>query len=107
MHELRACLSEAEAHVNGDAEDRVSEREIDKFRTMVQEFYGWLTDMALVNEYGELEEDALEDICEDMAKSAEDLASEVEESMEDMIPVAQPIDMDDDDYDWDEHDEEG
>ena len=95
MDELRACLRDVEDHVNGDARDRVSKREIDKFRTMVQEFYRWLNDMALVNEYGELEEDALEDVCEDMAKSAEDLAREVEESMKEMIPVAQPIDKED------------
>ena len=104
--ELRACLSDVEDHVNREAEYRVSPEEIQKFRSMVELFHGWLCDMALIDEYGDLDEQALEAVCRQMALSADEMDEE-EDDCDDDVPVASPVDMDDDDYDWDEHDEEG
>jgi soluble cytochrome b562 len=68
-NELRACLSDVEEHVNEEAEYEVSDSEINHFRNMVEEFVGWLNDMALLDEDGEIDRDALEQVCKAMAKS--------------------------------------
>ena len=68
-HELRACLSDVEEHVNEEAEYEVSDSEINHFRFMVEDFVGWLNDMALLDEDGEIDQDALEQVCKAMAKS--------------------------------------
>lgn len=67
--ELRACLSDVEEHVNEEAEYEVSDSEINHFRFMVEDFVGWLNDMALLDEDGEIDQDALEQVCKAMAKS--------------------------------------
>lgn len=69
--ELRACLGDVEDHVNGDAEYKVSENEIGHFESMVREFVDWLHDMALLDEEGYLDEDALNEVCDDMMKTKE------------------------------------
>ena len=66
LAEMRACLDNAQLHACQEAEHEVSEREIGCFKTMVTEFYNWIINMELVDEYGELDEDALNQLCEDM-----------------------------------------
>lgn len=68
LAEMRACIGSVEEHVNEEAEYEVSEREIDCFRKMVQEFAGWLYDMELLDENGELDETELDNVCESMAR---------------------------------------
>lgn len=70
--ELQVCLENATEHINGEAEDAVSDREIEWFRRMVGEFAEWLQDMALLDENGYLDEDALDEICESMKHTCED-----------------------------------
>lgn len=72
LSELRACLDDVNQHVCEEAEYSVSEREIGKFKEMVETFYEWICDMGLVNEYGELNQDELEGICEYMRKGTND-----------------------------------
>lgn len=64
--ELNACLGVVEKHVNGEAEYPVSENEIANFQYMVKDFVTWLHDMALLDDEGYLDEDALNDICDSM-----------------------------------------
>ena len=70
--ELAACLRDAEDHVNGDAEYAVSEREIDCFEAMVEMFFEWMQDMALVTDEGELDREALQDVCVAMSRANEE-----------------------------------
>jgi len=72
LMELQSCLNTVEEHVNGEAEYPVSENEINNFQQMVTDFVGWLHDMALLDDEGYLDEDALNDVCDDMAKVKED-----------------------------------
>lgn len=72
LMELRSCMSTVEEHVNGEAEYEVSGREIDHFRRMVTEFTDWLHDMALLDDEGYLNEDALDEVCEDMTKTCKE-----------------------------------
>lgn len=69
MQELRACLADADEHINEEAEYEVSDREIKCFRNMVEEFADWLANNELLDEYGELDSDKLDEICEAMRKS--------------------------------------
>lgn len=69
--ELNACLREVEEHINEEAEYEVSENEIYHFRQMVYEFYDFLQGNALLDEYGDIDEHMLEEVCESMAKSYE------------------------------------
>lgn len=70
--ELYACLDAVAEHVNGEAEYPVSENEVNNFKQMVQNFVGWLHDMAILDDEGYLDEDALNEVCEDMMKARED-----------------------------------
>lgn len=76
--ELKACLSDVEEHVNEEAEYEVSDREINHFRSMVEDFVGWLNDMALLDEDGDIDRDALDQVCEAMAKRYEQEEEEYE-----------------------------
>ena|GEM_PF-6397536 len=67
--ELNSCLNTVEEHVNHEAEYAVSENEVNNFQQMVIDFVGWLHDMALLDDDGYLDEDALNEVCEDMGKS--------------------------------------
>lgn len=67
--ELNACLNVVEEHVNHEAEYSVSENEINNFQLMVQDFVDWLHNMALLDDEGYLDEDALNEVCEDMSKA--------------------------------------
>ena len=66
--ELRACLGDVEEHVNEEAEYEVSDREIQHFRNLVELFHDFLCNMELLDEDGDLDMDALDSVCEAMAK---------------------------------------
>ena len=70
--ELRACLNDVEEHVNEEAEYEVSDHEIQHFRNMVEYFHDFLCNMELLDEDGNLDMDALDTVCEAMAKSYEE-----------------------------------
>lgn len=72
LSELRAVLSDATEHINGEAEDEVSDREIHCFRKLVSEFCDWLSDNELLDEDGYLDDDRLDEICEAMSRKCED-----------------------------------
>ena len=72
LQEIRACLSDADEHINGEAEYKVSDDEIRHFKNMITEIYEWMNDQALINEYGELDEDELDRICEAMQNATEE-----------------------------------
>lgn len=67
--ELRVCLGDADEHIMEAAEYPVSEHEVEHFRQMVMDFFGWLEDNELLTEYAELDEDQLDEICDFMRKS--------------------------------------
>ena len=67
--ELRACLGDAEEHINEEAEYEVSDREIQYFKNMVELFHDFLCNQELLDEYGDLQMDRLDEICEAMSKS--------------------------------------
>lgn len=69
LAEMRACISDVEEHVNEEAQYEVSDREIDNFKRMVLEFTVFLQDNDLLDEYGNLDEDQLDGICDTMRKS--------------------------------------
>ena len=66
---LREALADVEEHVNKEAEYEVSDREIGKFRDMVEFFHEFLCDMELLDKDGDLDYEALDSVCEAMAKS--------------------------------------
>lgn len=70
--EINACLNAVEEHVNGEADFPVSGNETNNFQHMVRDFVDWLHDMALLDDEGYLDEDALNDVCDDMMKTRED-----------------------------------
>lgn len=70
--ELRVCLKDAEEHINGEAEYKVSETEIHHFENMIREFTDWLHDMALLDEDGYLNDDALNEVLESMKTANEE-----------------------------------
>lgn len=69
LHELRACMADVDEHVNEEAEYEVSDREIKCFKDMIYEVVGWLNDQCLLDEYGDVDEEQLDTICEAMEKS--------------------------------------
>lgn len=69
LAEMRACISDVEEHINEEAQYEVSEREIESFKRMVLEFNVFLQDNVLLDEYGNLDDDQLDKICDTMRKS--------------------------------------
>lgn len=67
--ELRACLNDAEEHINEYAEYEVSDREIQHFRNMIELFHEFLCEQELMDEDGNLDWDAIDKVCEAMRKS--------------------------------------
>ena len=67
--ELKACLADVDEHLAEMAEYEVSEDEVDHFRDMVMDFFGWMQDNELITEDGELDEDQLDGICQAMRKA--------------------------------------
>ena len=68
-HELGACMGTVEEHVNEEAEYEVSENEVRHFREMVVSFVDFLNDMCLLEDYAEINDGALDEVCEAMKKS--------------------------------------
>lgn len=77
--ELRTCLNDVEEHVNQEAEYEVSDEEIQNFRNMVEYFHDFLCNMELLDEDGNLDIDALDEVCEAMAKSYDEEEEEEDE----------------------------
>ena len=71
FQELRACLVDVEEHTNEEAEYEVSDREIQCFKNMVELFHEFLCNQELLDEYGDLRMDRLDEIGEAMSKSHE------------------------------------
>lgn len=67
--ELKACLADVDEHLAEMAEYEVSEDEVDHFRDMVMDFFGWMQDSELITEDGELDEEQLDRICDMMRKA--------------------------------------
>lgn len=64
--ELNACIGEVYDHYNEVAEYDVSENEIDNFRRLVHNFVEMLNDTGILDENGEIDDDALDGVCETM-----------------------------------------
>ena len=67
--EMKACLADVEEHLAEMAKYEVSEDEVDHFRDMVMDFFGWMQDNELITEDGELDDDQLDGICQAMRKA--------------------------------------
>lgn len=66
--ELSACLGDVCEHINEESECEVSDHEIEHFRQMVYLFVDFLNDAELLTEGGEVDEVALDEICDKMRK---------------------------------------
>lgn len=66
---LCEALSDVEEHVNEEAEYKVSNREIQNFRNMVEYFHEFLCNNELLDEDGNLDDEVLDQVCDAMAKS--------------------------------------
>ena len=65
-------MEEVREHVNEEAEYEVSNNEIRHFRQMIEEVASFMYDMELLDEYGEIDENKLDEVCEAMGKSYEE-----------------------------------
>ena len=70
--ELDACLAEVAEHIEGCAEDEVSDREIEEFRKIVKNMYWMMAELEIIDENGELNESELDWVCEKMAEKMEE-----------------------------------
>ena len=64
--ELQACFGEVYDHINEEAEYEVSDHEIREFRNMVRNMVEFLQDTEILDENGEVNERALDEVCETM-----------------------------------------
>ena len=62
--ELRVCMEDAQEHFCGEAEYPVSEREINEFRMMVSEFFDFLSENHLIDNYGDFRYKKFDELCE-------------------------------------------
>lgn len=67
--ELRACLNEAQEHINGEADDKVSASEIECFKDIIRDVVDFLNDNCLIDEDGMIDREGLDDVCQAMAKT--------------------------------------
>ena len=67
--ELAACLGEVNEHLEEAAEYKVSDNEIRCFRRMVEDFVDFLHDACLLDECGDLDHEALDEVCDMMGRS--------------------------------------
>ena len=65
--ELNACINDVQDHVMEEAEEEISERETECFRTMVFNFVEFLNEMEIID--SEIDEEALEEVCRAMKKA--------------------------------------
>lgn len=70
--ELQACFEAVEEHVNGEAEYSISEREIYNFKRMIGDIAEFLYNNDLLDENGEINQTALDDVCAAMERGEED-----------------------------------
>lgn len=70
--ELQSCFEAVEEHVNGEAEYAVSEREIYNFKRMIGDIAEFLYNNDLLDENGEINQTALDDVCAAMEKGCEE-----------------------------------
>ena len=70
--ELQACFEAVEEHVNSEAEYGISEREIYNFKRMIGDIAEFLYNFDLLDENGEINQTALDDVCEAMERGGED-----------------------------------
>lgn len=70
--EMNVCIEDVIEHINEEAEYEVSDHEIQQFRKMVHEFVEFMYEADLLDEHGEVNEDALDSVCEAMAKGYEE-----------------------------------
>lgn len=71
-YELRCCLGDVQEHIDGEAEYRVSENEIGHFEEMVRDFYEFLCENDILDNFGELDEDNLNRVLDSMTKGCND-----------------------------------
>lgn len=67
--EMKACLNEVDDHIYEEAEYDVSENEIRNFRNMMVHIADWMAEQELLDEYGEINHERLDEICEQMRHS--------------------------------------
>ena len=72
LNELRACLADAQEHIDGEAEHSVSINEIGQFEQLVRDFVDFLTDNDLLDEDGYLDDDKLGEISKAMRRVSDD-----------------------------------
>jgi hypothetical protein len=77
--ELRACLNDAQDHINGEAEYEISASEIKCFKDILNDMVDFLNDNCLIDEDGMLDREALDDVCRAMAKAGTDDEDEEED----------------------------
>lgn len=63
LHEMRACIADVEDHVNETAEWPVRDREVESFRNLVHEVHEFLVNVEILDNYGDIDEEALECVC--------------------------------------------
>lgn len=68
-HELRACMGEVEEHIYEEAEYSVSDNEINYFRKIVELMAEFLVNEGIIDEYGELSDERLDQICNKLGQS--------------------------------------
>lgn len=70
--ELQACFEAVEEHVNGEAEYAISEREIYNFKRMIGDIVEFIYSNDLMDEYGDVNGAALDEVCAAMEKGSEE-----------------------------------
>ena len=70
--ELRACLADVEEHIYEEAEYEVSEREIEHFKNMVENFVEFLGEHGITDPDGEIDQERLEEVCDAMRQGISD-----------------------------------
>lgn len=66
--ELRACLNDVQEHIDGEAWDSISDREIGCFKAIIMDVVDFLNDNCLIDEDGMVDSKGLDDVCKAMAK---------------------------------------
>lgn len=70
--ELRACLNDVQEHIDGEAWDSISDREIGCFKAIIMDVVDFLNDNCLIDEDGMVDRKGLDDVCQAMAKGYEE-----------------------------------
>lgn len=72
LHEMRAVLEDVEYHIHESAPHRMSDGEIQSFKSMVTEFVNWINDMGLLEDEVYLDDEELDRVCYAMAHGYEE-----------------------------------